>query len=346
MIRELDFRYVVVRNGADYGFLNPLTSPTIRCDSDSEIKTSLSGTFLANPDVNWLSDQIRAEIIIDGTVYPLGMYLPATVTTNMDSTTTSVNVEAYDRCWLLKDNRTDSTLYFEAGTNYLTAVKQLLTDAGVTLVSETPTAATLAEDREDWEIGTSYLEIVNQLLSEINYNQIWFDNRGLAILEPTSVPTAENIDHVIDSDDIKSLVYPELYRQMDIYSSPNVFVVLCSNADKSAPLVARSENVNPQSPLSIVRRGRRIVTVERVDNIASQEELDAYAERLRNESMITGETIEVKTGLFPEYGVGDVTALKYGDSVFAVCAERAWEMELEVGGVMKHTLEKVVINLG
>ena len=87
------------------------------------------------------------------------------------------------------------------------------------------------------------------------------------------------------------------------------------------------------------------MTVVNVDNLGSQEELQAYANRIRNESMITGETITVQTGILPGFGVNDVTALSYGDT-FAVCLERAWSMDLSVGGKMTHTLEKVVVNLG
>ena len=45
MTRTLDFRYVIVRNGADFGELHPLSAPTIRCDDEAEIKTSLSDFF-------------------------------------------------------------------------------------------------------------------------------------------------------------------------------------------------------------------------------------------------------------------------------------------------------------
>ena len=61
--------------------------------------------------------------------------------------------------------------------------------------------------------------------------------------------------------------------------------------------------------------------------------------------MISGETIQVTTGLLPGFGVADVVALRYGD-LFTTCIEHRWTMQLQVGGMMQHTLEKVVINLG
>jgi hypothetical protein len=61
--------------------------------------------------------------------------------------------------------------------------------------------------------------------------------------------------------------------------------------------------------------------------------------------MITGETIRISTALLPGFGVADVVALHYGE-LAAICIERAWTMELRVGGTMTHELEKVVYNLG
>lgn len=348
MTRTISFRYVIVRNGADYMEIYPIekSAPTIRMEDGGEIKTSFSGSF-ADPGnaVDWLSDRIRPEMILDGVTYPLGIFLAASVRTQEDDTQRYVSIEAYDQCWILRDTKTEGLQYFESGTKYLTAVQSLLTGAGISMVNATPSEAVLSGAREDWDIGTSYLEIINQLLSEINYNPIWFDQNGLAVIEPASTPTAANIEHTLDDTNVESLLLPRISTEIDAYQAPNVFVVVCSNADKSQGMVARAENTNPQSPLSITRRGRRIVIVEQVDNIADQEELQAYANRLRNESMISGEIIEVTTGLLPGFGVADVVALRYGD-LFTTCIEHSWSMQLQVGGSMRHSLEKVVINIG
>ena len=346
MKRTIDFRYVIVRNGADYTTIRPINAPTIRMKYTAKIKTSLSGEFLEpEADVNWMTDAIRPEIIIDGVATSLGVFLPATVTRAETATTKSVKIDAYDRCWVVRDNYTGTRISIAAGVNYISAIESLLATCGIYLILSTPTSATITEIREDWDVGTSYLDIINQLLSEINYHELWFDNAGYAVLEPVSTPTATNIEHTLDDTNVKSLLLPQMTAQTDVYNAPNVFIVVCSNPDKSGPMVATAENTNPQSPLSIDRRGRSIVSFQNVNNIASQAELQEYANRLRNNSMIRGETIEVTTGLLPGFGVNDVTAIKYGE-LFAVCLERQWTMKLTAGGDMKHTLEKVVINLG
>ncbi len=357
-MRTLDFAFRVLRNGAFFGSLEaPQSAAHIRMDDSAQIKTTLSGAFgakVTDADGNalepdWLSDEIQPVMIVDGTEHPLGVFLPATVTPREESGVKTLQIEAFDRCWRVRDTYAESTVYFAAGTAYLDAVEQLLAAAGIGLILKTPSAAAFPEAREDWQAGTSYLEIVNQLLGEIRYNPLYFTPEGAAVLEPASVPSAENIAHILSDEpepgaDRIDRMLPSITRETDIYKAPNVFVCICSNADKSGPLIARAENNNPQSPLSIMRRKRRIVKVTRVNNVEDLAALQAIADKMRDDSMIGGETIRVSTALLPGWGVADVVGIRYGD-LSAVCVEHAWEMDLTVGGSMRHTMEKVVVNL-
>lgn len=347
MTRTISFRYFVTRNGADFCELHAPTgsAPTIIMDDSSSIKTKLSGSFLLpGNEVDWLTDEIRPVMYLDGVRHNLGLFLPAYVAENETDTAQRVNIDAYDRGWIVRDHRTEHALFFPAGMNYLSAVGSVLTECGIALISMVPTEETLAEDRADWEIGTSSLDIINQLLAEINYEELWFDQNGMAMIEPKSTPTATNIDHVLDEKDVKSLMLPGISKTTDFHSAPNVFICVCSNADKDAPMVAIAENTNPQSPLSIQRRGRRISTLVSVDNIASQAELQLYADRMVTDSLLKGEVINVTTHLLPGYGVGDIVALRYGE-ISSICKENRWSMELKVGGRMQHELQRVVMNL-
>lgn len=353
-MRRVGFRFNLLRDGANYAQLRALDSarPRIRMDDSGEIKTSFTGCFAPYAidsarrlrEINWLTDEIQPCLVINGVGHPLGVFLPATPKEDERNGMHTVRVECYDRAWRVRDTRTETLLYWRRGTLVLDAVEQLLSAAGIKVIFKTPSTAVMQEDREDWDIGTSHLTIANQLLAEINYNPIWFDARGAAILGPVTVPDADKITHHISTADKDTRVIPGLTRETDVYAAPNVWVCTCSNPDKEDLMVAVAENANPQSPLSTERRGRRIVQKVSVDNINSQEDLQAYANRLRNEAMITGETITVATGLRPGFGVNDTVALRYGD-LSALCIEHAYEMELSVGGRMTHRLEKVVYNL-
>lgn len=348
MPRTIDFKYTIVRDGADYGALTPARgqAPSITMNDADTVKTCFSGMFrLPAFPVNWITDQIRPELIVDGVHHPLGVYLPVNIAENSDDAVRTVSITANDRCWVVRDTKTEGRIYIPAGTNYIQAVVSLLAQTGIAQSNVTDSAETIPEDREDWEIGTSYLDIINELLAEINYAPLWFDSGGVAVIEPLSVPTAINIDHFLDATDIRSLMLPGIQSQTDLISAPNVFVCVCSNADKSAPMRAVAENTNPQSPLSIARRGRRITKLIKVNNIASQEALQAFANRQVTDSLLAGEVITVQTRLLPGFGVDDVTAIRYGD-LMAICKETSWSMSLDIKGQMTHTLERTVMNLG
>lgn len=361
MIRNEAIRFKLLRGGADYAFLYPVSDPTLRCRASGEIKLSLQGDFRPAAydargrelPVDWLTDEIQPILILDGVPHTLGVLSPASMEQKTDETRNYISLEAYDRSWIVRDTKTENILHIAKGTLYTDAVEQLLTGAGINTIVKTPSAAVLAEDREDWDVGTSYLKIANELLKEINYKQLWFNADGVAMLQPKSEPRAENAQHIFtsrpaDVRDPRALGLIRMKRDVsaktDVYNAPNVFVCTCANPDKSGVMIARAENTNPQSPLSVMRRGRRIVDFENVNNIASQSELQAYTDQKRNKSMITGEVISCQTLLSPGFGVEDVTAVQT-DTLTAACVETSWEMELRVGGLMRHELERVVYNL-
>lgn len=354
MSRRISFRYELLRGGAYCALLKAVSrTPRIRANSADRLKMLLTGQFApwardvdGRPvEIDWLSDEIRPVMIIDGNEYPLGVFVPVRPEESRSGPVTTVSLSAYDRTQKVADMNSASLLYWPAGTPYLDAVEQLLSASGINTVFKTPSAATFAEAREDWELGTPFLDAANKLLSEINYNPLWFNQDGAAVLEPASVPEASAIEHVLDTNDKDTRVIGGSFtRTRDLFNAPNVFVVVCQNPEKGAPMTATATNENPQSPLSVPRRGRQIVSVTRVDNIPDQAALDAYAARLCAQSMITGETIKVETGLLPGWGVADVVALNY-EGETSICISRSWDMELKAGGRMVHTLEKVVYNL-
>lgn len=372
----LDFEFRLLRNGGECGFLAAVedAEPTLRMRDTGEIKTSLAVTFApAAHDadgepitVDWSRDEIEPVMILDGTAYPLGIYAVAQMDPKDTATDASLTVQAYDRCWRVQTTRTETPVYFTAGTSYITAIERLLTDAGIAMVLATPSTAVLPEERE-WEIATSYLTIVNELLAEINYKQLYFTAEGAAVLAPVSVPRAGSIRHKLTArrpqpgeitDERFCTIEPGLGRSTDMYQTPNVFIAVCANPVKRSVLVATAVNDNPQSPLSTVRRGRRICQKYVVDNIADQDELQAYAEKLRDDSLMRGETLTITTALLPGIGVGDVVSLYYENPIYdingnnvgfepidAICVVRAWTMGLSLEGAMELELERVVYNI-
>lgn len=345
MIRDVDYRVEVLRNGVPLALLefDGTVAPNIYADESGSIKCSMSGTFLPCEKADYLTDELRPVMTLDGVDYPLGIFVPTTIQQRWSEEGERVEIEAYDRGYYLQEAVTAQRLHLPAGTEYVEAIRQLLAQAGIALAIITPCADTLQTDREDWDAGTSYLTIINQLLSEINYNEVWFDANGYAQVRPYTAPDAARIAHRYSATDLRqSPISLSGSAQLDIYSRPNVFLVRCSNPDLSSPMTAQAVNDNPLSALSVLRRRRRILKVTQVDNIASQDALQAYADRLCQESMLTTELIQFDTLTEPGHGIGDVLALDH-QGFSGIYEETAWYVTLAAGSLMTHEAQKVVI---
>lgn len=342
MTRTIDTRVNVLRNGVKITSLVYDEAPSITIDNNAVIKSSMQGTFMPNDVVDWLSDQLQPVLIIDGVEHPIGVYDTASINTARNDSIDGITIEAYDRCWRVQSYKTPNTIHLNAGTNYVQQVQNMLVECGIGAALVTPTSETLREDREDWEIGTDYLTIINQLLSEINYNDLWFDANGMAMIQPKAELTASGIVRTYDSKNVNSLMLRNSNVSIDLFNTPNVFHVVCSNPDDASVMVATSVNESPTSPFSVLRRGRRIVELVRVDNIASQEALDDYASLMAMKSAMAAEVITINTGLMPGVGINEPVAIVHEDAE-GLCYETGWRMELSAGGNMVHTLEKAVV---
>ena len=342
MTRTIETKVNVLRNGVKVTSLVFDEAPTISLDNNAVIKSSMQGTFIKNDVVDWLSDQLQPVLIIDDIEYPIGVFDAATINTARTDTTNGISIEAYDQCWRVQSYKTPSTIHLNAGTNYVQQVQSMLVECGIGAALVTPTSESLREDREDWEIGTDYLTIINQLLSEINYNNLWFNANGMAMIQPKAELTASGIVRTYDSKNVNSLMLRNSNVSIDIFNTPNVFHVVCSNPDDDSVMVATAVNESHTSPFSVLRRGRRIVELVRVDNIASQAALEDYASLMAMKSAMASEVITINTGLMPGVGINEPVALIHEDAE-GLCYETGWRMELAAGGSMVHTLEKAVI---
>lgn len=343
MVREYRARVDVIRNGATVTSLHPVNDPTVDCNSDAEIKMSMAGQFLADPLVNWLTDELKLYQIINDVEYPVGVFPIGTTSEDTDENGARiVSVEGYDRALILKQTKTESILHIPAGKNYMQAIEELLVQAGIATYISIPTSQTLATDREDWAVGTSYLTVINTLLSEINYNSIWFNQDGFAMLQPAKKPSASNIDHQYGVLDKIKILQRSCSVERDVYDAPNVFIAICSNPDLDAPLIATAVNDNPLSSLSTFKRGRRIVRVNKVANIPSQDALQEYIQQICLESMLASEYVTIYTANLPGHGVFDTVAIDHSD-VSGIFQEASWHLTLAPGQTMTHKLRRAVL---
>lgn len=334
-MRKIETRFDVVRNGVRFAELKCRDVPVVGMVSDADIKMTLSGEFKP-ADINYLTDYIRPYLLVDGTAFPLGEYVVGTFREHLNG----VTIEAFDKSLIVQQDALSERLSLPAGTPYTNAIQALLVGCGITNILCDASTAALQTVREDWEIGTDKLTVVNQLLAEINYNPLWFDMNGLARLHKYTAPSADRIDHYYKADEF-SIIKPEYTRETDIFNACNVFIAMCSNPEFDEPLTATAINENPSSMLSTIRRGRRIVApVIKVDNIASQEALQEYVDKIRNDSMISTETDEFTTALNPTHTVGDTVALDH-EHLKGIFTETEWSLPMGAGELMTHKVRRV-----
>lgn len=339
--RDVSYQVRVLKNGVESGELlwQAANAPAVIWDKDGQIKSSFTGQFYPPDGVELLADELKPYIVVNGVESPLGVFRPATLTRVNTAYGSMLSIEAYDRCWKLQSTRTESVIHFDAGTLYTAAIDQLLTKCGVSLRLITASLAKLATDREDWEVGTDILTIVNQLLSEIAYNELWFDADGVARVEPYQEISSRPIVHKYGEKGMFRPVSHGSSVETDLFSKSNVFICVCSNPELPEPMVAISENDNPASVTSIFRRGMRIAQRYQVQNIASQAELQAYADKLRLESMFSTEMLSFETLAEGGHGLGD--SLSIDDRrLGGIYEETAWSITMKAGELMRHTAKR------
>lgn len=345
MIRDVRYRIKVLRSGA---YLTELrwpsgSAPQISVKADGKLKSSLSGSFLPEEKINWLKDELQPCIVIDGVEQPLGVFRPTTISTSRRDGQMLINCEAYDRGWVVQVGKTEDILHLPAGAGYVDTIKALLAERGIGNVLAEASASVLPADREDWEIGTDYLAIINQLLGEIGYNELWFDAEGFAHMERYKEPTAALIRRSYSARRGLRLrpMEADYSESTDVFDAPNVFICICDNADRSAVLKATAENASFGAK-SILQRGMRIPTVQKVSQIADQEALQLYANKLRDESLMGTREISFSVPAEGGHGVGDIISIEH-EEIGGVYMETGWSLRLAPGEMMSILAKRTVI---
>lgn len=340
--RTVRFRYYVIRNGIRAGEI-PSVSGTVRYSADDEIQRTASFEFAGEPEINWLTDQIQPvmEIYAGGfwAEFSLGIFVPSTPTRNLAGKWVHYTVEAYDRTIFAKEDCVTDRTFYAKGTPYLDIVQNLILSAGILDTQSTASSLTLPTDRE-FDVGTSKLEIINTLLSEINYLPLSINSDGQAELIPYKEPNADSVTYAYRADDL-SVLQSAADSVTDLYNVPNIFIAVVSNSEQN-PVKAMYVNDNPASELSTVRRGRKIVSeLYKPDVITSQEELDAYIKRIAFEQSQVYETANISTALMPIHEGREVLEIRHPE-LSGIFEEIGWEMSLQAGGVMTHSVRRIV----
>ena len=146
--------------------------------------------------------------------------------------------------------------------------------------------------------------------SKTNKYHFDLDEMGRIIFAPEQDVASMQPVWTFDTDN-KSILYPELTTNHDLYGIPNVVEVLYS--DGKVAFYSKVVNDDPNSPISTVGRGREIryrVTDPELYGTPTQERIDDYAKQLLKSLSSVEYTISYTHGYCP-VRAGDCVRLNY-----------------------------------
>ena len=349
--RNVDFRYELLnRHDIKLGGLDGIERAAITHGEFSAVKRSAEFTLNENfrrNEIDFLTERIQPWFILrmplGGTVeWPLGVFLLESPSVDVTGSVKRRGIGAYDKGLILEQYSLHHRQHFPAGTNYAAAVEQLLAMAGITKINIMPSGLQMPAGTE-FPMGANIREAINELLDAMNYTSLSFDAAGVARSGPYTFPALRHPTiHYSTLRD--SVVKPGLLESLDIASCANVFIRVAENLEQERPIRSEFVNNDPQSPISTVRRGRRIVDFGTVREAAGQEALDTFTRRAAVEAAQALKHITFTTVLMPNHGSGDTLFIEMPELLSAPhkFTETGWSMELKTGGTMTHSARMAV----
>ncbi len=344
--RTINFRYELLdKNEIKLKDLENV-SGNIRFDSSQEIMGTAALTIreIGDVDLKTVDLRIRPFFRLKAPSawleYPIGTYIMSSPERSKQGSGVTQQVDCYDYSTILKEDKITTRMFVAAGTNYVTQVRGIINAAGIKKTN-IETSVLVTSKVLEFEIGTSKLDIINDLLAAINYEPLHFDNKGYAVSRRYIEPLNRRTEHAYMTND-RSIIKSGAKQSVDIYNVPNIFVRYTDDPD-GAEFRSEYINDNPGSVISTVSRGRNVVDIESVDDIADQSTLNDLVRRVAIEKSQTYDAVILPTALMPHHSYRDCIFVNENNlGVGNKYIEYAWEMDLNVGGTMTHTLKRVV----
>lgn len=240
--------------------------------------------------------------------YPLGTFLIQSPSISFDGRRQTINADAYTPLLELKENLPPFGYSLLKGENIMDNAYRLVREYARAPVVKTACTTNLYNDFVA-ETNDTWLSFITDLIANAKYT-FALDEMGRILFSPKQ-DTASLQPVWTYTDDNSSILYPEISVDRDLYGIPNVVEVVYSNSAEH--YYARVVNDDPNSPTSIINRGREIIhRVTDPDMIGdpTRNQIQEYAERLLRELSTLEYTITYSHGYCP-VRLGDCVRLNY-----------------------------------
>ncbi|MDR0513850.1 MAG: hypothetical protein LBG81_01635 [Coriobacteriaceae bacterium] len=290
-----------------------LDGGSIELNSSSDIKAAGTVPFIGSLDLRNDYLRIYSESFLNDetTRVAHGTFLVATPSFELHGDTIKGRADLYSLLQLLSEASIGAPLSLPAGTIVVDYAKNLVEDIGLSVIGDYSDRT--LNDVANFDAGTSLLEVVNWLLAYGGFSSADVDGYGNVLMARYQDPSI--LAPVVEFTDGKDCVFlPGVLHEQDFFNVPNQVIAIMSNMDRV--MTATAINADPNNRYSTIARGGRTITqVEQVSDIASQDALQALAEKLLSEKTSAVETIEIKH-VYQPFRIGDAGRLNYSQAGF------------------------------
>ena len=304
------YEYYVVDPGTwkDIKRLDTVKSCTITRDSETE--TLGSATIDVTDMLGECYVRVYLVTIQNGVTekHPLGTFLVQTPGSSFDGKIRSVSMDAYTPLLELKENPPPLGYSILKNENIMAKAHQLCREN-----ARAPVVPTACDDTLTYDFvantDDTWITFISDLIVNAKYN-FALDEMGRILFAPKQDTASLQPVWTYD-DDNSSILYPDISMNHDLYGIPNVVEVVYSNGKDT--YYARVVNDDPNSPISTINRGREIkhrVTDPDIGGIASEAQVNEYAEQLLRDLSSIEYTVTYSHGYCP-VRIGDCVRLNY-----------------------------------
>ena len=233
--------------------LDTIKSCTI--DRDSQADTLGSASIVATEVLGECYIRVYLVTVQDGVEekHPLGTFLVQTPSSSFDGKVRDVTMDAYTPLIELKENPPDLGFAILKGSNIMDEAYRLVRNNVSAPVVKTSSDQIL-HNHFVAETSDTWLTFNRDLIRNAKY-EFDLDEMGRILFAPKQEITSLQPVWTF-TDDENSIIHPNITMKHDLFDIPNVVEVVYSNGYTN--ITVRVENNDPNSPTSIVKRGREI----------------------------------------------------------------------------------------
>lgn len=272
------------------GALTGVTGGAITAaQSRAVIETGTMTSPQESRDIDWTRTLVQPWREVDGVAWPLGVYVPTVPRRTHTGLGVSADIQLADRTILLQMATQGGGYSLPAGSDVLTAIRGIITWAGLDPGGVTDTLGTTRTD-STWDAGTSALTIINQLLSWHGWRGIETDAAGrYRVRAATGANAAPVAAEFVEG---RAYSYaPTWEHEQDLSEIPNVVDVFAQGDRDEPPIRATATNMDPKDPLSLANRSRVSFFVKA--DVTTQADAQALADRTLAERRMSESSVTI-----------------------------------------------------